>query len=447
MKFGDKLRQARARAGMTQEDVIKKIGVTRQSLSNWENDRTYPDLASVVKLSDLYQVPLDDLLREDMELRRQMEKQQEKMKKICTLILSLACLLFGSFPLLRWFEHAGLALTLGSIGLLLVIVVHYLLVRFLGATRKLILLRCFTLIFVSVQCYFFYGSDGIYGSGDIRAFQVVLMLLSTILIGYTSYRMQDEPVHLRMNAITGFVLAIALVFSFFPHVGNFVEQGDHVEVNPFHGPNRYRVQEVLQGPDEKIPIVYLVTNEHVSLEFPCGEEFQLEGKFTYINQPEGATTKGVWEMLDSGFLYRITVEADDSVTLGCQQDGQVQWQYRLELAPSMGVMIKDVLSTGFGSANWYYADTFDSSGELKGWGLDGKGTIRLAVPGSESTVTIYEEYRDGDTVEYNTMVLTRDKNGNVEFKRETRQDGGEQTGIYRIPYENGEFVLVITFNK
>ena len=74
MKFGEKLKQARTRADMTQEAVAKEIGVSRQSLSNWENDRTYPDLASVLKLSDLYGLSLDDLLREDMELRRRMDE-------------------------------------------------------------------------------------------------------------------------------------------------------------------------------------------------------------------------------------------------------------------------------------------------------------------------------------------------------------------------------------
>ena len=71
----------------------------------------------------------------------------------------------------------------------------------------------------------------------------------------------------------------------------------------------------------------------------------------------------------------------------------------------------------------------------------------LSVPGDEPTVTIYEEYRDGENVEYNTLILDRDKRGRVEFTRETRPDGGEQTGIYRIPYENGEFVLIINYMK
>ena len=112
MKFGERLKQARIRADLTQEQVIRQIGVTRQSLSNWENDRTLPDLASVVKLSDLNQVSLDDLLREDMELRRQMEKQQERMKKLCSFLLSIAVLLIGSSILFRWLDNFSLGIVL-----------------------------------------------------------------------------------------------------------------------------------------------------------------------------------------------------------------------------------------------------------------------------------------------------------------------------------------------
>lgn len=349
MKFGERLKQARIRSDMAQEAVIKQIGVTRQSLSNWENDRTYPDLASVVKLSDLYQVSLDDLLREDMELRRSMEAQQEKIKKYCFLILSLSCLLFGSFPLLRWLDQPSLALILGSVGLVLMVFVHYLLVRFLGVNRKLMVLRSFTLIFLSVECYINYGSDGIRGSGGISTFGLILALLSIGLIGYTSYRMQSEKtVYLRMNSVMGFVLGVVMVFSFIPISGRFVEQGNHVDVNPFHGPSRYRVVDVLQGPLDIIPMVSLVTNQLVYLEYPGDEEVCLEGEFVYINQPEGVTTKGVWEMVNSDMLYRITVEEDSYVTFGCHQDGQVQWKYHLEPSPTMGIMIKDVLGTGFG---------------------------------------------------------------------------------------------------
>lgn len=64
MDIGGKLRAARTKAGMTQEQVAEALGVSRQTVSNWENSRTYPDIVSVVKMSDLYDVSLDVLLKE-----------------------------------------------------------------------------------------------------------------------------------------------------------------------------------------------------------------------------------------------------------------------------------------------------------------------------------------------------------------------------------------------
>ena len=81
MEFGQKLKEARQKAGLTQEAVAQAIGVSRQSLSNWENDRTYPDLGSVLRLSDLYGLSLDDLLRHDMKLRRKLEEQKNKVMR------------------------------------------------------------------------------------------------------------------------------------------------------------------------------------------------------------------------------------------------------------------------------------------------------------------------------------------------------------------------------
>ena len=440
MKFGERLKQARIRADLTQEQVIKKIGVTRQSLSNWENDRTYPDLASVVKLSDLYQVSLDDLLREDMELRRQMEKQQERMKKLCSFLLSIAIITLGGFCLFRWMDKIALSIALSSVGIILIIVEEYLETRFLGSSPKTMALRIFTEVLWWVKCTVNYG-----GNGGVPG--ILLSVATIALLTYTSHRLQSERfVRLPMTAVTGFALALAMVFTSIPIAGDAMKAGVQAEVNPFIGV-KYRVSEVIQGSDENIPMVRLNATNLVSLEFPGEEKIHLDGDFIYIEQPEGATTKGVWEMLEGERLYRITVEADDSVTFGCTVNEQVQWKYRLEPTPTLGIRIKDLLGTGFGWGEWYYADSVDLSGELGGWSVGGKGEIRLTIPGEEPTVTIYEEYRDGDKVEFNTMVLTRNRKGYVEFERETRPDGGEQTGIYRIPYEDGEFILILRFNK
>ena len=63
MEIGSKLKEARMRTEFTQEQVSDAIGVSRQTISNWENEKSYPDIVSVIKLSDLYDVSLDYLLK------------------------------------------------------------------------------------------------------------------------------------------------------------------------------------------------------------------------------------------------------------------------------------------------------------------------------------------------------------------------------------------------
>lgn len=63
MEIGIKLKEARLKANLTQEQAAEALGVSRQTISNWENEKTYPDIVSVVKMSDLYRISLDHLLK------------------------------------------------------------------------------------------------------------------------------------------------------------------------------------------------------------------------------------------------------------------------------------------------------------------------------------------------------------------------------------------------
>jgi transcriptional regulator with XRE-family HTH domain len=67
MEIGNKINQLRKLSGMTQEQLAEKLNVSRQSVSKWENGGAAPDLESVVKISRLFQVSLDDLLTEGEE--------------------------------------------------------------------------------------------------------------------------------------------------------------------------------------------------------------------------------------------------------------------------------------------------------------------------------------------------------------------------------------------
>lgn len=64
MQIGNKLNQLRKLSGMTQEQLAEKINVSRQTISKWEADNTSPDLESIVKISRIFHVSLDDLLGE-----------------------------------------------------------------------------------------------------------------------------------------------------------------------------------------------------------------------------------------------------------------------------------------------------------------------------------------------------------------------------------------------
>ncbi|MBQ8783376.1 MAG: helix-turn-helix transcriptional regulator [Clostridia bacterium] len=92
MDIGQKLKTARINCDLTQELVAEKIGVSRQTISNWENNKTYPDIVSVIALSDLYSVSLDSLLKEDKKMVEHLEKStnvvksRQKLSKLMTVL-------------------------------------------------------------------------------------------------------------------------------------------------------------------------------------------------------------------------------------------------------------------------------------------------------------------------------------------------------------------------
>lgn len=80
MKIGKKLKNARIEAGLTQEKAAEKIDVSRQAISNWENEKSYPDIISVIALSDLYSVSLDELLKGDQKMAEHLEESTNVVK-------------------------------------------------------------------------------------------------------------------------------------------------------------------------------------------------------------------------------------------------------------------------------------------------------------------------------------------------------------------------------
>ena len=67
MRLGNHLFQARKKAGLSQEEVAEKLGVSRQTVSKWETDETLPDIRQSKGLAMLYHMSLDELIEYDFD--------------------------------------------------------------------------------------------------------------------------------------------------------------------------------------------------------------------------------------------------------------------------------------------------------------------------------------------------------------------------------------------
>ena len=97
MEISERLKQARIQSGMTQEQVAEKVMVSRVTLSHWENGKTLPDIASLISLSDLYQISLDELLKGDPKMTEKVKKDAKDLNNrrvlLITAILALIVML------------------------------------------------------------------------------------------------------------------------------------------------------------------------------------------------------------------------------------------------------------------------------------------------------------------------------------------------------------------
>lgn len=76
MEIAVQIRKHRTESGLSQKDLADKIYVTRQTVSNWENGKSYPDIQSLLLLSQLFGVTVDQLIKGDLETMKQEISQE-----------------------------------------------------------------------------------------------------------------------------------------------------------------------------------------------------------------------------------------------------------------------------------------------------------------------------------------------------------------------------------
>ncbi len=110
MEIGKQIRRYRTERKLSQDELADQIYVTRQTVSNWENDRNYPDIRSLVLLSNVFGVSLDILVKGDLEAMKEQIKEEDRRAfdrdgKIYTVLM--IAMMVSPIPLTRFLGLAG----------------------------------------------------------------------------------------------------------------------------------------------------------------------------------------------------------------------------------------------------------------------------------------------------------------------------------------------------
>lgn len=81
MEFGKKIKHYRSEKELSQDKLAERIFVSRQTISNWENDKSYPDINSILLLSEVFEISIDDLIKGDVE-KMKIEINTGEVKKL-----------------------------------------------------------------------------------------------------------------------------------------------------------------------------------------------------------------------------------------------------------------------------------------------------------------------------------------------------------------------------
>ena len=203
MKLGKLIKKQRAELGLTQEEVAKKLSVTRQTLSNWENEKSYPDLDQLLKLSDIYHFSIDSLLRGDPELRKSLDSG--KVKRILEPLNYLLIFLLAVMGAVGFIDTKALRLIMVIAILIVPIIIGFVQLRmdhYIGYSLptlkdfvKTLVLVVPTLIVIGGAIFFTVGHQNMHNTvGITLAIFIILIIVFYALMkfGFHALHVNNE---------------------------------------------------------------------------------------------------------------------------------------------------------------------------------------------------------------------------------------------------------------
>lgn len=122
MELGKQIRRYRNERSFSQETLAEKVYVSRQTISNWENGKSYPDVNSLVLLSEAFEVSLDKLIKGDVEnMKEQINREDQQIFNCLSVIYTVLLLAVAvtPLPLVEFLSYAGLGIWLALLGVAL----------------------------------------------------------------------------------------------------------------------------------------------------------------------------------------------------------------------------------------------------------------------------------------------------------------------------------------
>ncbi len=106
MSLDKKIVEIRKNNNLSQEDLAEILNVLRQTISNWENMKCYPDIQTII-ISDQFKISPDELLKDDMKMVKDIDEKVSKNSKLKIIIAILTILIFLVFSFLILKNYIG----------------------------------------------------------------------------------------------------------------------------------------------------------------------------------------------------------------------------------------------------------------------------------------------------------------------------------------------------
>ena len=457
MDFGARLKEKRTELCLSQEQLADSLGVTRQTIANWEKGKTYPDIGSVIKLSDLYDLSLDELLRGDAGMKKHVENTASFTEKLWNSLFVIAILLLPSSLLLthwEWHAAGSVIKILGMFLLLLILVFHW---KISGGEKGELLTGLFFwfIFFFTDVLYLFAPPNSL-----VNGVTFEYILLGIILLYSYGTCFKTKLAFLLTVVI---YLGTPIYMAASTHLPAILEEGLTQQQNIFG--KHYRVEEVIyQDENVEIPSKITLDSDGKTLvidQVTVGEFTKMESdkddswhtwKMVPSIDPVGRVTLS--SLKPSGSTITLEYQIDLSTPESSKQS--TLWSVKLSPVPKIKFSIKRDNGDETWSLDWYSTKLISNKPDL--WSsephscsaIENKASGTISV--DDDTVmelTVLEEYHCDDKVETYEYILKRDKRGVFPLPEDLvkRYEQGEQYAIYQIHCEDGVYFMRINYLK